>query len=302
MKDDVLRSGDEDWAKITICAFASRERDFGDLGRGILCSQGFGKPPLFVGLVTKMADESNGDRFPLSVGIPVAFRTVDVNQTTVKPDVNQTTVKPDVNQTTVKPDVNQTTVKPDVYQTTVKPDVYQTKLSRRFMAGVDAKQGTFPYAVSIWPTGVLHFCNGALISSKHVLTVASCVEKAYRFPSKVISKIGDIHIRDEYRGSDAESLTASKITMSPRQGRKKGKLAIIVLETESKKDPLLLPEAGQLKNLRMMQSYIRSCRCRLLQGWTQRIRLWLGADNSWQRVFRDPPARNGHLLQSRYLH
>ena len=203
MEDDVPRSNDGDWEEISICAFASGEQRFRDLGRGIFCSQGIGKPPLLVGLVTKMADKSNGNRFPISINIPSAFLTVGANA--------------------------------------------ESKLSPRFMTGVDAEQGTFPYAVSVWPTGVLHFCNGALISSKHVLTVASCVERAYRSPSKVICKIGDIHNHDEDRGPDAESLTASKITMSPRQGRKKGKLAIIALETESKKDPLLLPEAGQLK-------------------------------------------------------
>ena len=262
MKDDVLRSGDGDWEKITICAFASRERGFGDLGRGILCSQGFGKPPLLVGLVTKMADTSNGDRFPLSINIPSAFLTVAANQ--------------------------------------MKVNANQNKMIPHLRTGVPADEGTFPYAVSIWPTGVLHFCNGALISSKHVLTVASCVERAYRYPSKVICKIGDIHIHDDERCPEAESLTASKIMMSPRQGHKKGKLAIIVLETESKKAPLLLPEAGQ-PNRHLMKSYVRSCRCRLLQEWTRRVRLWLGTDVSWPRVFTDPPARKRQMYQSRDL-
>ena len=85
----MLRSDDGDWAEITICAFASRERDFRDLGRGILCSQGFGKPPLLVGLVTKMADKSNGDRFPLSITLPIVFLTVGTSQ--MKVDANEKT-------------------------------------------------------------------------------------------------------------------------------------------------------------------------------------------------------------------
>ena len=319
MEDGLLRSGDGDWTEITICALASRERDFRDLGRGILCSQGFGRPPLLVGLVT-MADKSNGDRSPLSITIPVAFLTVDTNQKT-KPgippllaeDASEAIPVLDYEEKPTpvldyekfipvlsseeipSPVLEYATVK---VEAEYKPVMHGEDAWQAKHIGVDASGALFPYAVSIWLDNKLHFCNGALISSKHVLTIASCVEKVYRRPSRVTCKIGDIHINDDERGTDAETLTASKIVMPPREQHKKAKLAIIVLETESRNDPLVLPKEGQ-PNRHLMRSYVRSCRRRLLQEWDRSVRFWMGADVTWPRVFTDPPARKRQLHESR---
>ena len=260
MEDALLRSGDGDWAEITICAFASRERDFRDLGRGILCSQGFGRPPLLVGLVT-MADKSNGDRFPLSISIPSAFLTVDPNQKT-KPGI---LLLLDEDASEATPVLHYEKLIPVLeYEENPTPVLEYVEAPKReykpVMHGEDVWEVICPYATSIWLNNEVHYCNGALISSKHVLTVASCVER-FHDPSKVTCKIGDVHIRDEERGPDAETITASKIVMPPRQRHKKAKFAIIVLETESKNDPIQLPEAGQ-PNRQQMKSYIRSYRCR----------------------------------------
>ena len=201
MTADVLRNGGGDGADIIICAFASREQRFGDLGRGIFCSQGFGKPPLLVGLVTKMADVSNGNRFPPSISIPSAFVNLES----------------------------------------------EYKMEKRLMTGTDAEQGDYPYAVSIWSSGIIHQCNGALIGPKHVLTVKTCVMNWIRGPSNLLCKIGDIYINDDdEKGPDAEELAASKI-IAFRRGRDEPdvNLAIIVLEAESKLTPILLPDAGQ---------------------------------------------------------
>ena len=273
MEDALLRSGDGDWAEITICAFASRERDFRDLGRGILCSQGFGRPPLLVGLVTKMADKSNGDRSPFSITIPVAFLTVDTNQKT-KPgippllaeDASEATPvldyeeKPtpvlDYEEKFIPVLSSEEILSPVLKHVTVKFEAEYKPV----MHGEDVWEVSCPYATSIWLNNEAHYCNGALISSKHVLTVASCAER-FHDPSKVTCKIGDVHIRDEERGPGAETITASKIVMPPRQRHKKAKFAIIVLETESIYFPAQLPEPGQ-PNRHLMKSYIRSYRCR----------------------------------------
>ena len=110
------------------------------------------------------------------------------------------------------------------------------------IGGRDAGPGEFPYAVSVWPSGFIHQCNGALISPRHVLTAAAHLLPFIRKPYRIHSLIGDIHLV-KGRADDAERIVAEKVIIHPdlKDGTD---LAIIVLKTPSTATPINLPTEG----------------------------------------------------------
>ncbi|KAJ6640581.1 Chymotrypsin-2 [Pseudolycoriella hygida] len=71
---------------------------------------------------------------------------------------------------------------------------HQGELESRITGGNTAPQGAFPFQVSLRSTSNTHFCGGALISDRWVLTAASCVYN--KQPSQLLIVIGADSIWD----------------------------------------------------------------------------------------------------------
>jgi len=59
--------------------------------------------------------------------------------------------------------------------------IQQNEPSDFIIGGNDAKDGQVPYIVSLQRLGVGHFCAGAIIDAKWILTAAHCVERYFVF-------------------------------------------------------------------------------------------------------------------------
>ncbi|XP_031788682.1 serine protease 55-like [Nasonia vitripennis] len=68
----------------------------------------------------------------------------------------------------------------------VNPCIEASSIKERLIGAKDAEIGEFPFAVSIRSNNK-HFCSGALITKRHVLTVAHCVFVTnYMFGSLIV--------------------------------------------------------------------------------------------------------------------
>lgn len=66
-------------------------------------------------------------------------------------------------------------------------------LKPRIVGGEDAKEGQIPYQVSLrLPAADLHFCGGAIISNRHILSAAHCMADLESRPSFVVAVIGSV--------------------------------------------------------------------------------------------------------------
>ena len=78
----------------------------------------------------------------------------------------------------------------------------------RIVGGTEAKEGDFPYIVSLQADGFGHFCGGSLIADKGVLTAAHCVDGG------VDSVFIGLH--DRNNSSSAEKFKVVKIYVHPQ--------------------------------------------------------------------------------------
>lgn len=64
----------------------------------------------------------------------------------------------------------------------------------RVVGGKNAEDGQIPYQVSLrLPAANLHFCGGAIISDRFILTAAHCMADLETRPSFVVAVIGSVH-------------------------------------------------------------------------------------------------------------
>lgn len=69
-----------------------------------------------------------------------------------------------------------------------------SKIEPRVVGGKNAEEGQIPYQVSLrLPAANLHFCGGAIISNRFILTAAHCMADLETHPSYVVAVIGSVH-------------------------------------------------------------------------------------------------------------
>lgn len=72
------------------------------------------------------------------------------------------------------------------------------KLQPRIVGGMDAVRCQFPYSVSIRDyTRKIHFCGGAIISDRHILTAAHCLQENLSDARNLYVIVGAIFRDDE---------------------------------------------------------------------------------------------------------
>lgn len=73
-------------------------------------------------------------------------------------------------------------------------------LDPRIVGGKDVKEGQIPYQVSLrLPAADLHFCGGAIISNRFILTAAHCMADLESRPRFVIAVVGSVHTNQGIR-------------------------------------------------------------------------------------------------------
>lgn len=73
-------------------------------------------------------------------------------------------------------------------------------LEPRIVGGKDVKEGQIPYQVSLrLPAADLHFCGGAIISNRFILTAAHCMVDLESRPRFVVGVVGSVHTNQGVR-------------------------------------------------------------------------------------------------------
>lgn len=83
------------------------------------------------------------------------------------------------------------------------------QLQSRVVGGKDAKNGEFPYMVSIKDYSSMdHFCGGVIIGEKHILTAAHCLQGHRSIVNNIFAVVGTLH-----RSGDGILMKINNITI-----------------------------------------------------------------------------------------
>ena len=188
-----------------------------DRGSGLFRWRGNDKPPVLIGLASRATKEC-------SYGAPFVFTNVSFHMEWLP---EQKGVIEDINAFD-RSDFNCGSI----------------SSTSRITGGSPAAPGRYPYAVSVRPRGHLHRCNGVLITERHVLTTASCVDqRVYPTSTSIETYIGGIRSDPFSDTNDSELIQVSEYFPHAQYGNvtRSVNLAILLLERNSTKTPIRLP-------------------------------------------------------------
>lgn len=101
---------------------------------------------------------------------------------------------------------------------------------QRIVGGQQANRGQFPYQVMLRRISQrAHYCSGAIISDRFVLTTATCAQGRAALPINVRIAVGAHH-----RLNDGTLLTVSRITNHPQFDRRTMRNNICIIQTTDK--------------------------------------------------------------------
>lgn len=100
----------------------------------------------------------------------------------------------------------------------------------RIVGGEEARRGQFPHQVSLRRTGgTSHYCGGAIITDRFVLTAGHCTQGSLSVPSQVRVAVGA-----HRRFGDGTLHTVSRIVRHPRFTMNRIQNDIAVIQTTEK--------------------------------------------------------------------
>lgn len=100
----------------------------------------------------------------------------------------------------------------------------------RIVGGQQATRGQFPYQVMLRRISQrTHYCSGAIISDRFILTTATCAQGRAALPTNVRIAVGAHH-----RLNDGTLLTVSRITNHPQFNRRTMRNNICIIQTTDK--------------------------------------------------------------------
>jgi len=105
----------------------------------------------------------------------------------------------------------------------------------KIIGGQSARISSFPYQVSIQTTRGQHFCGGSIISTRHILTAAHCVDDQSASSMQVVT--GKTNLSDQ----GGQTRRVARVTPHPAYNRRNTDNDIAVIELAS---PLTITKDG----------------------------------------------------------
>lgn len=146
-----------------------------------------------------------------------------------------------------------------VFSATAAGDLRRWQIQGRIVGGSSASEGQFPYHVSLRnKKNDLHFCGGALISSRHILTAGHCFFKVPKNTDVFYGLVNMTHATDA--GIRVELM---QLIFHPEFGKKVPRPDVAIIVT---KEPVNFSEFVQPLKL-PTQKIIESGAAVVISGW-----------------------------------